>query len=104
MQQLKTSEFSGISFLPVNATASGVRSDKSDTASFPQHLTLPLKLQKLQKVGACCRGAPRAQGKGRKPQIQHRGLCSPQLTKLQAVVCSKKGPGRLFFLKWESES
>lgn len=37
--QLKVAEFSGIYFSAVNATASGVRSDKSDTASFPEHLT-----------------------------------------------------------------
>lgn len=37
------SEFSGFHFSPLNATASGVRSDESDTVSFPQHLTSPPK-------------------------------------------------------------
>lgn len=42
-QLLQMSEFSGFHFSPLNATASGVRSDESDTASFPQHLTSPPK-------------------------------------------------------------
>lgn len=42
-QQLKMVEFSGIYFSTLNAKASGVRSDKSHTASFPQHLTSPPK-------------------------------------------------------------
>lgn len=42
-QQLQMLEFSGFYFSPLNATASGVRRDEYDTASFPQHLTSPPK-------------------------------------------------------------
>lgn len=44
-------------------------------------------------VNACWRGPLRVPEKAWKPRIQQQGLCLLQDTKLQAVVCSKKGTG-----------
>lgn len=93
MQQLKISEFSGISFSPVNATASRARSDKS--ASFPQHLTLPLKPECPH-----CRSGRLLEGS---PQGTREGLKAPHSTSRVVLTAGHQDAGSRVFKKAQGD-
>lgn len=99
-QQLQMSELSGFYFSPLNATASGVRIDESDTASFPQYLTTPPKPKRPHYNSGCLlERPPQGAREGLRAQNSTTRVCSLQDTKLQTAGVFKEGHRGLFFQK-----
>lgn len=102
-QQLKMAEFSGIYFSTLNVTASGVRGDKSHTASFPQHLTTILKPKCPQcNRGTCCRGPPGCQRRPESPEF-NKGCVHCKTPGSRLLWLQRKAQGTIFLEEGETK-